>query len=212
MSPPSGVRPLAVTHSVLALGTIATTELSFADGSRASNQIEAVKTYATAGTYPVKLTVTDDQGLTCRDNIEVIAVAADGSLAPRFFSAAPTKASCRGPLLYQPIAAGTAPISWSLRAAAGSELPKGMTVDAATGAVAFSPDVTASKAEKAVLIATNAAGTAEQLLELEVDCAPQPKYGVGCACGSGPGTAAIWALLLLALGFQQRRRLSAPAR
>jgi PKD repeat protein len=76
VSPASGPTPLAVTVSGEASsdadGTIASYAWTFGDGTSASGA-RASHSYATVGEYEVKLTVTDDKGVTSSATARIVA-------------------------------------------------------------------------------------------------------------------------------------------
>ncbi len=101
-SPASGTAPLTVTFDGRASsdsdGTITTYAWSFGDGGSAQGQVVA-HTYASAGTYIARLTVTDDDGATDSDTVTVTVSAPN---------VAPTAVAAASP------ATGTAPLNATL--------------------------------------------------------------------------------------------------
>jgi len=80
VEPASGPAPLAVSvsgeDSTAAKGTIASYAWAFGDGSSAAGAT-AAHTYATAGAYPITLTVTDSKGRTASTTVDVVATGPD---------------------------------------------------------------------------------------------------------------------------------------
>ena len=94
-TPTSGVAPLAVTFNGAGSndpdGSIASYAWTFGDGGTASG-VSAANTYATAGTYTAKLTVTDNRGATGSTSVVITATADVNAInAPSALSAASTK-------------------------------------------------------------------------------------------------------------------------
>ena len=133
------------------------------------------------------------------------ATSLEGLSPPQIVSTPLATAACGQAWQYNggkpPLAVGSAPITWSLgKNAAGAGHPQGMTIDATTGALSWTPGAKVKGPTRVTLVAQNAAGVAEQDFLVQVDCAT-----TGCGCGSTdvlPGLLGLAALLML-----RRRRL-----
>jgi PKD repeat protein len=81
VTPLTGTAPLNVTASAAASsdidGSIVSTAINFGDGSAVVNAISASHTYATAGTFTVTATVTDNLGATASQSAVVTVIAAN---------------------------------------------------------------------------------------------------------------------------------------
>ncbi|MHB8875916.1 MAG: PKD domain-containing protein [Myxococcaceae bacterium] len=211
LSPPSGMAPLKVNHLASArasTGQIASVLQSFGDGG-SSDRIEVELRYDAAGRYPVKLTVTDDQGLVCHDSVEAVAIGADGAVPPRILSLAPTTAvTCGQTYVYPAAAAGSAPFLWSLAGGDGAAIPDRMTIDEA-GMLTWLPTSNDTGVKRVTVRVSNAAGSDEQRVEIEVGCGEPAHFAVGCGCGSSDPVAPLLAgLFVLAWYTAGRRRRS----
>ena len=123
--------------------------------------------------------------------------------APPFqvVSAAPATARCLEPLTWTAEAASDAPVRWTV--ASG---PRGLAIDAATGAASWTPTPEQAGRSDVVLEATLASGgVARQAFTLSVDC-PAPRVDLHTSCGCGAGTGPGAALLVLVAGALRRRR------
>lgn len=132
---------------------------------------------------------------------------ADGGLpgAPRITSSPSTSAQCGVAWAMAPAADGDPVLAWSTPTA-----PGGLTVDAATGALHWTP-LPAQRGKAAVVLRVqNQQGSAEQAFTVEVSCPGEVKLGTGCQCSSaGDLLGVLSALGLLAL---RRRAVRAGRR
>ena len=151
-----------------------------------------------AGRWRVRLDVVDDAGLTCADEADVVALGAGGAAPPAFASAPPRGAACGvewvGPA---PVVSGGGPRTFSLHGYGADPVPAGMEVDAQTGATRWLPSSSSPGTHRAVLRVETPAGSAEQVVAVDVTCGPQQVYGAGCCSAGGPG--ALWLPLLMGL-------------
>lgn len=205
LAPPSGLSPLSVVHLLSASdsdGDLQQAQLTFFDGTRSPTEVTRV--YG-PGRFRVSLAATDDRGLTCYDNVEVITVGASGAIPPRIASLPSGAGSCGVPYRYSetgPVASGTAPFSWSVAPAGSEPLPERLAVDAATGAIAFVPSRQGGATQRFTLRVENAAGSDEQRVEVEVACAGAIEVPLNCGCSSAQALAGVALVVALA----RRRR------
>ncbi|MFN7133517.1 MAG: MYXO-CTERM sorting domain-containing protein, partial [Myxococcales bacterium] len=136
---------------------------------------------------------------------------------PAIVSTPTLAATCRTPYEYGnggPVARGTGPFKWSL-----GQGPEGLRVDAATGAVEWTPTEAQEGKQRIVLAVESDHGKAEQSYEVLVSCTrlpptpepnPEPEpdgaHIEGCGCGAGAGAMALPWVALLGLGLLRRRR------
>ncbi len=188
-------------------GSIASSELVLWDGS-VTAEPSARREVTAPGRYPVRFRVVDDATLPCSDSLELVALGPAAGVPPRIVSAPAGAGLCGEQASYselgRPVATGDLPLSWSVEPAPGLALPEGLTVDAATGALAWRPSGAQAGLQSFVLRASNAAGTDSQRVEISVECVPV-KLALGCGC-SGGGDLCAAAFALLALGTIARRR------
>jgi len=211
---PAGPAPLATRHRPVYSdpdGTVVSATLTFEDGSQATG-VDVPRQYASAGRWRARLEVVDDAGLTCADEVDVVALGASGAAPPAFVSAPPGGATCGLEwTAAAPVVSGDGPRTFSLHGYGAAPVPEGMTIDAATGAARWLPTSRAPGVHRAVLRVETPSGSAEQLVELDVQCGPPQVGGVGCCSAGGPGAA--WIPLAMALWLllrPGRRRLHRP--
>ncbi|MBI3180616.1 MAG: hypothetical protein HYZ28_00485 [Myxococcales bacterium] len=115
---------------------------------------------------------------------------------PRFLSTAPSLLKCGETWRYQPAVEG-AYVRFELEAA-----PEGMTVEATTGAVEWTPSREQRGSVEATLVAVSPGGSTSQRLAFDVRC-ETADHRVGCGCS------AVSAISLFALPptLTRRRRL-----
>jgi Putative Ig domain len=94
-----------------------------------------------------------------------------------------------------PEVSGPGTPSFSLAPFPGSELPEGLTIDAATGALAWVPGAEQAGVHKVVLVVRGDGWAAGQVLELNVEC---EKRQLGVSCAHAPGSLGALGLVLLA--------------
>ena len=114
---------------------------NFGDGSPSVNGLQATHTYATAGTYTALLTVSDGRGGTASANAQVTVNGPAPTNHDPSITSSPVTAAIEGqPYTYDVEAAdadaGDA-LSYELTLA-----PNGMTIDASTGVIAWTPAAT----------------------------------------------------------------------
>lgn len=159
------------------------------------------------GTHSAKLTVTDTDGLTSTDTVE-LRVTRNGVLPPKIISTPNLQAVVGEPYQYdedgRAAARGGLPIMWDLGKIVGNQLvnaPEGMEIERSTGRITWTPQKTQQGEVRVSLSVTNGAGTSVQDFTLQV--ADQTRsYWV--ACSTAPGVEGLW--LLTALGLLRRRR------
>ncbi len=210
---PSGGRaPLHVTFSAVfgsSAGTITSAAYSFSDGFSADalqHGGQVTRTLDAPGSLVASLVVTDDAGLACHTAVEARASSNDGLFPPVIVSVPQASVKCGEAYHYDddntPLATGSAPITWSLgKSAGGAGAPAGMTIDATTGQLQWTPDKKTRGPIRVTVVATNAAGSTEQDFLVQVDCGKAS----GCGCGNldlAPALLGLSALLML-----RRRRV-----
>jgi len=203
VTPPAQSAPVDATFEARAsssAGTIASYGWTFRDGTTASTS-RVSRQYATAYEELATLTVRDDAGLACVDQVELHALAGRGR-APRIVQAVlPAQARCGVALGASALAAsGDMPLAWLL--ASG---PEGVAVDPATGAVSWTPTSAQVGIQSIAVEVRNGAGADRRDLSVEVICEEAKDLTVVCGCDSGAGGSALSAILLLALARLRRR-------
>jgi hypothetical protein len=81
--------------------------------------------------------------------------------------------------------------------------PAGLSVDAASGTVSWTPTPRAAGTQSVVLRLTDGPSQVEQRFTLEVSCTQEIDLQTGCSCGSAP--VGLGGLVLL-LGLRRRVR------
>jgi PKD repeat protein len=108
ITPSSGVAPLTVSASAAGSsdpdGNIASTSISFGDGSAAISGASASHGYTTAGTYTVTVTVTDNLGATASQSASVVVIPPN---KPPIAVISATPATAYGPVTVSVSAAGS---------------------------------------------------------------------------------------------------------
>jgi hypothetical protein len=168
---------------------------------------------AGVGSYAACVTATNAAGSSQQCfTVSVGATSGDagpGTRAPRFTSSPSTSAACGSPYHYSgtrlPEVEGDGPFVYSLQAVQGAALAAGLTVDATTGELNWTPTREQAGTHPLVLTVESASGSTTQTFSIVVDCADTRPVQVSCGCSgfgnSGPGLAA------LALLLRGRRRL-----
>lgn len=103
----------------------------------------------------------------------------------------------------QPLVSGPGTPAFSLAPWPGEALPAGLSVDAATGALEWTPSKDEAGQHRAVLIVRGEGWAAAQVLELNVECAAR-NLKVGCAAAPGAG-GGVWLIAALFLARRRRR-------
>lgn len=116
-----------------------------------------------------------------------------GSSAPIITSTPEVTASCFTVWEYQPVVSGSAD-RWTLTAA-----PEGASIDAFSGAIAWTPTTAQAGTQHLSITAENVAGSDTQDLDVEVSC-QRRTLSVGCSSAGGG------VFLLVALALARRRR------
>ena len=132
---------------------------------------------------------------------------------PHFVSSPSTSAYCGVPYRYSgirvPQVEGSGPFEFSVAAIEGASLPAGLSVDATTGELSWTPRQTDKGATALRLTATNGSGRDEQVFSIQVECPDAVPRAVGCSCGASD-TQAVW--LGLALLIARRRSVLSQKR
>jgi hypothetical protein len=125
---------------------------------------------------------------------------------PQFVAGTLSTASCGKSWQYPGdggvVAQGPGPISYTLEAAPGDALPSGLTMDSSTGALSWTPTSSDEGLHPVVVVATNASGSAQQLVDVAVFCHSATLLHSGCSCGT-PGSSG---LVFGVLWVRRRRR------
>ncbi|MEW5740960.1 MAG: putative Ig domain-containing protein [Myxococcota bacterium] len=101
-----------------------------------------------------------------------------------------------------PTVSGVGPFTFSVRMADGSALPEGLTLNAETGELSWTPGAALAGEYELELTVSSPKGSDSQRLRVEVVC-KSSNLGVGCAAAP---VEAGWAMLALALLGRRRRR------
>jgi MYXO-CTERM domain-containing protein len=129
-----------------------------------------------------------------------------GSVAPggpRFTSAPTGALTCTAPWSYQPTLEGVTAPAFSVRGSGRAPVPEGLTVDPATGAMAWTPRQQDTGRWVLDLVVDSPQGALSQPVDLVVTCdAAHARAGCGCAAAEGAG----WVLLAAAAVARARRR------
>ncbi|HSA23056.1 MAG TPA: PKD domain-containing protein, partial [Myxococcota bacterium] len=163
------------------------------------------------GHHRARARATDEQGLQSVAAV-VVAVSSDGRYPPLILSQPRLTAAVGQLWTYAPVAAGTAPLAWSLGKEIGGELmraPPGMNVEPGTGALTWVPAAAQRGAVDVSLVVLNEAGA--DLQDFTVQVAGDEPAASGCGCASSPGGApgllgALGLCGLLGLGLRRRSR------
>lgn len=115
----------------------------------------------------------------------------------------PVQVTCGAPLEVGLTASGDGPVTWAL-----VDGPRGLSLDAQTGALSWTPARSDVGAKVARVRAMAPASVAEVDVAIEVACAPR-QLGLGCGCGSGGELAVALAALAALAGLGRRRRRGA---
>lgn len=181
------------------------------DGSSVEDS-DPVITLNEVGVHQAVLEVIDDRGLMSRDVVDLL-VTKNGSLPPRIISVATTDAVPGEAYEYdedsRPTARGSGPIRWELGKVVGGErvnVPEGMTIDAQTGVVSWSPSLSQVGTQQVSLVATNAAGIDVQDFAVTVHAVASSDTAA-CGCGSSGSQWAWWGVAALLVGLRRMRAL-----
>jgi MYXO-CTERM domain-containing protein len=169
-----------------------------------STEAMVIHTFTDAGTYHIRLEVTDGHGLTAQSNVD-LELRKQGVLPPEIIS--PPSTFAQVGLAYQygddlvPHARGTRPLTWGLK-----KHPPSMTIDGANGTITWIPSAGEGGHDAGVVItASNTAGGTEQ--EFAVAVAKSPTQGGSCAVApAAEPTAALPLVLLFVAAAIVRRR------
>lgn len=184
-------------------GIIVRREWSFPDRPSVLDE-DPLVTLSRLGTLRAVLTVTDNDGLSSTDFVELRATR-NGQLPPEIRSKPSLSARVGEPWLYDEdgrAAATNGPFRWAVGVVVNGarvSAPQGLSIDERTGAVAWTPAPEQAGPQEVALTVTNEAGEAVQRFVVLV----QPPT-TGCGCRTGPG-----AVALLAAAWVWRRRRGA---
>jgi PKD repeat protein len=180
-------------------GTATTVDWELGGGARLSGT-DVGYVFASPGQYTVVARATDEAGQRSAQRLTVVATAG-GVVPPRLQSSPELAAQVGQEWTYLPIASGTPPLEWSLGKHIGGETrnaPEGMTQDAASGGLRWTPEAPGDAA--VTLVVKNAAGSDFQDFTLAVTGNPAD----GCGCSSAASGNGL--LLLLSLFWIRRRQ------
>jgi len=183
-------------------GYILQREWTFPDDGNSSDLPSVNHRFDSPGVYQVAFQATDDDGLTSTDRVEVVVLAVDGTQPPKFVSMGSQQAQVGAAYEYdadgKPSVSGDAPIAFTLESP-----PEGATIDGQTGAVSWTPRD--SGVARLVITATNSAGSASQVLLVQVQpLSREPPGPCGCGEAGGASAAAAAGLLLVLLARARR--------
>jgi len=210
-TPSAGPAPLNVSWEAVygdPDGLVTAATWKFSDGVTAdARRYDALiaRTLDAPGSLRGTLEVTDATGLSCHAGRTV--EASLGEVFPPSIATEPTTgATCGTAWVYgedgRARAEGTPPFIWSLGLGpSGAGVPKGMTIDPATGQITWTPEKPGPAGpQRVAVVVQNPAGTAVQDFLVQVECSDH-----GCSCSSGSaGSFAV--LVLLWAGLRWRRR------
>jgi PKD repeat protein len=189
-APLSGLEPLTVMYEGLYMdldGQVDEVIWEFADGTILDTK-DVEKEYQTAGVYPATFTVTDNDGLTCRDLVDVVVSSMEGKVPPEITSMGSEEADCGEAYAYdedmKPTAQGTKPMSWSLGLDVGGGIvgvPEGMDIHPVEGTISWVPSPDQYGVSRVIIVVSNDAGSDRQDLLVNVSC--KDKGAGGCGCG-----------------------------
>lgn len=213
-SPASGDAPLSV-QLVSDFGdqdgTVLSRRWRLPDGTVVENSDPRL-TLTQVGVYDAALEVTDNHGLIARDTVS-LQVTRNGALPPKIISSPTPVASAETPWAYDEdgrvLSRGTPPLTFELgRVMSGEllEVPEGMTIDAATGVVSWTPTRDQFGEHAVTVRVSNAAGSDLQRFTVSVSGDEPARTGCGCgAPGGGSGLAWLGLIGLTGLSLRQRR-------
>lgn len=193
-------------------GLVVSRRWTLADGRSADNS-DPQWLFGQVGLYKARLEVTDNDGLTSSDTVE-IRVTRNGVLPPRIVSSPIIVGAVGVPYIYgmdgHATAQGGLPVTWEVgKVLNGSRVnvPAGMQIDSASGLITWTPRKDQVGEVKVSITATNAAGADVQ--DFTVAVVDRSRfYLIGCAAlPGGPMLAALAALALL-----RRRRTAGGGR
>lgn len=150
----------------------------------------AIDTGLDLGPEQPDLTPADDGGTFYGTAPDLGAFESACGAPPVFDSSPPTSAECDRLYQYDLRATSPTPVSF-----AAVSVPEGLSVDAATGEVRWTPRQEQVGPQPVVLAVTNASGTSEQRFSVEVACTRPPlpaAYQVGCGCGAAAAAGWPW--------------------
>ncbi|MBA4387615.1 MAG: hypothetical protein C0404_06510 [Verrucomicrobia bacterium] len=150
------------TGSVDTNGSIVSYVWDYGDGTTGSG-ITASHTFTNAGSYNIRLTVTDNGGAKVSTNVMIHAIARPGTSSARITSALTANGTVGQTFTYTITASGTTPITYG-----ATGLPAGLS---RTGAVISGIPATAGT-NNVMLTAMNAYGGATNTLVLKINAAP----------------------------------------
>jgi len=194
-------------------GLVISRRWTLADGRSADN-IDPSWLFGFVGSFQARLEVTDNDGLTASDTVEVRATR-NGLLPPKIVSTPVTVGAVGVPYVYgsdgHATSRGGLPVTWEVgKTAGGSRVnaPAGMEIDSATGLVTWVPRKDQVGEVTVSLTATNAAGSDVQDFTVTVvDRAAFYWIGCGASPGGGPMLACA-AAVMVALALGRRRRVA----
>jgi len=172
---------------------------------------EVNQQYSTAGWRRGTLTVTDEDGLQCTDQVAMLVVSGSANVAelpPRILDPGVSgPIDCSAPYVGRPpIASGTGPLRWSK-----VDSSQEVSVDGA-GTMTWTPVVIPDLDQVTyTLRVSNTAGFDQVAVKVPYQCKRDVLLKT-CGCGEGGGAPAVVGLALLALWAASRRRSAAPAR
>ncbi|HVE85950.1 MAG TPA: PKD domain-containing protein, partial [Myxococcales bacterium] len=187
-------------------GLVVSRRWSLADGRSADN-VDPLWTFDVVGVFFARLDVTDNDGLTASDTVE-LHVTRNGLLPPKIVSAPVLVGAVGVPYTYasdgHATAKGGLPVTWEVgKVVNGSRVnaPAGMSIDTATGLLLWTPRKDQVGDVRVSITATNAAGSdAQDFTVTVVDRAGF--YLIGCA--ALPGGPVLAGLVVLALWRRRR--------
>lgn len=208
VSPTAGPVPLVIDwegRTASGSGTVLERTWTFGNGEASSGAKQSFS-YTSAGWREGIFTAVDDHGLRCVARRSAVALAPDGLLPPKLLlPLEPERVQCgrayAGFGAQALPAIGSRPLQWTPVSA-----PEGLTLDASSGSVSWSPSLQQKGDQQLLLSVSNAAGSAEQPLPFDVSCGETLKLETPLGCSASGPLSAAWLLSGLCLLWALRRR------
>jgi len=208
--PERGEVPLEVVFTAQAIdpdGRVTAIEWDFGAGFALQGE-QQTKTYHNPGFHKVRARAQDDAGLYSTAEL-TIAASDQGVYPPRILSSPPAQATAGQSYTYQPVAAGSFVLNWSLGKQVGDQLtraPEGMLVDGVSGTITWTPKNKQAGPVDVTLVVQNNAGSDFQDFTVMVEGgSEEPSCGCGKTSAAGKDLSCPL-LIFLILAWLKRGR------